>query len=427
MTVRADQAEPRPPAGLDPYGAATHEVANQPVELADYNLFDSRRGAEGGGLARGRRLGREQPVRFRRPRRLGRIPRTRRARQPLLARTRHPRPLRPPRRPRALPSRLSRADARLDRGGPARVSVDRPAGGRACGPRRTLLHAHRSRGRPPLPDHHDLRLDRLPRRRARACRAMAAEDPRPRLRSAQRPGRAEAGPDDRHGDDREAGRLGRARQYDARHSHRRRGGAASPTNSSATNTSSRRRCATPSSCSPRRRAGSPRFLAPRWRPDGTKNPLQIIRLKRKMGNVSNASSETELRGALGWHGRAGGPGRSPTIIEMVAHDPLRLHDRLVGRNAHGGRAGDRPLPAAQGVRRLPHRPADHDRRARRPRDRIRGGAGADDAHRARARPSRRSARGRARAPRRGDRQILDLQARRPATPTRRWNASAARA
>ena len=42
------------------------------------------------------------------------------------------------------------------------------------------------------------------------------------------------------------------------------------------------------------------FLLPRWRPDGTKNQLQILRLKRKMGNVSNASSETELRGPLGW-------------------------------------------------------------------------------------------------------------------------------
>ena len=40
------------------------------------------------------------------------------------------------------------------------------------------------------------------------------------------------------------------------------------------------------------------FLLPRWRPDGTKNPMQVLRLKRKMGNVSNASSETELRGAL---------------------------------------------------------------------------------------------------------------------------------
>ncbi|MFP5440533.1 MAG: acyl-CoA dehydrogenase family protein, partial [Gammaproteobacteria bacterium] len=28
------------------------------------------------------------------------------------------------------------------------------------------------------------------------------------------------------------------------------------------------------------------FLLPRWRPDGSKNPLQVLRLKRKMGNVS---------------------------------------------------------------------------------------------------------------------------------------------
>ncbi len=28
-------------ASLDPYGASTHEVLNQPVELADYNLYDS--------------------------------------------------------------------------------------------------------------------------------------------------------------------------------------------------------------------------------------------------------------------------------------------------------------------------------------------------------------------------------------------------
>ncbi|HMS78319.1 MAG TPA: acyl-CoA dehydrogenase family protein, partial [Burkholderiaceae bacterium] len=58
------------------------------------------------------------------------------------------------------------------------------------------------------------------------------------------------------------------------------------------------------------------FLVPRWRPDGTKNPLQVLRLKRKMGNVSNASSETELRGALGW--MVGEEGRGVrTIIEMV--------------------------------------------------------------------------------------------------------------
>jgi len=59
------------------------------------------------------------------------------------------------------------------------------------------------------------------------------------------------------------------------------------------------------------------FLVPRWRPDGTKNPLQIQCLKNKMGNVSNASSETELRGALGWMVGEEGRGVS-AILEMVA-------------------------------------------------------------------------------------------------------------
>jgi putative acyl-CoA dehydrogenase len=59
------------------------------------------------------------------------------------------------------------------------------------------------------------------------------------------------------------------------------------------------------------------FLVPRWRPDGTKNPIQINQLKQKMGNVSNASCETELRGALGW--MIGEEGRGvANILEMVA-------------------------------------------------------------------------------------------------------------
>jgi len=59
------------------------------------------------------------------------------------------------------------------------------------------------------------------------------------------------------------------------------------------------------------------FLVPRWRSDGTKNPIQIQCLKNKMGNVSNASSETELRGALGWMIGEEGRGVS-AILEMVA-------------------------------------------------------------------------------------------------------------
>ncbi len=59
------------------------------------------------------------------------------------------------------------------------------------------------------------------------------------------------------------------------------------------------------------------FLVPRWRPDGSKNPLQILRLKDKMGNVSNASSETELRGAFGW--LVGEEGRGvANILKMVS-------------------------------------------------------------------------------------------------------------
>jgi len=71
------------------------------------------------------------------------------------------------------------------------------------------------------------------------------------------------------------------------------------------------------------------FLLPRWRPDGSKNPMQVVRLKRKMGNVSNASAETELRGALSW--MVGPEGRGvATIIEMVA---MTRFDCMIGSGA----------------------------------------------------------------------------------------------
>jgi putative acyl-CoA dehydrogenase len=63
------------------------------------------------------------------------------------------------------------------------------------------------------------------------------------------------------------------------------------------------------------------FLLPRWRPDGTRNQIQIQRLKDKLGNRSNASSEIELDGA--WARMVGEEGRGvPTIIEMVGHTRL---------------------------------------------------------------------------------------------------------
>ena len=57
------------------------------------------------------------------------------------------------------------------------------------------------------------------------------------------------------------------------------------------------------------------FLMPRWSPDGERNSIQIVRLKDKLGNRSNASSEVEFGGAYAQ--LVGEEGRGiPTIIEM---------------------------------------------------------------------------------------------------------------
>jgi putative acyl-CoA dehydrogenase len=57
------------------------------------------------------------------------------------------------------------------------------------------------------------------------------------------------------------------------------------------------------------------FFMPRWTPDGARNAVQINRLKDKLGNKSNASSEVEFNGAFAQ--LVGEEGRGiPTIIEM---------------------------------------------------------------------------------------------------------------
>jgi putative acyl-CoA dehydrogenase len=59
------------------------------------------------------------------------------------------------------------------------------------------------------------------------------------------------------------------------------------------------------------------FLVPRVLPDGSRNPIDVVRLKDKLGNRSNASSELEMNGTLAI--RLGDEGRGiRTIIEMVA-------------------------------------------------------------------------------------------------------------
>ncbi|NYD42146.1 acyl-CoA dehydrogenase family protein [Nocardioides panaciterrulae] len=64
-------------------------------------------------------------------------------------------------------------------------------------------------------------------------------------------------------------------------------------------------------------AGVTCFVVPRVLPDGDRNRLDVVRLKDKLGNRSNASSELEFRGT--WARRLGEEGRGVrTIIEMVA-------------------------------------------------------------------------------------------------------------
>ncbi len=76
------------------------------------------------------------------------------------------------------------------------------------------------------------------------------------------------------------------------------------------------------------------FLLPRILPDASRNAFHIQRLKDKLGNRSNASSEIELHGA--WARMVGEPGRGvPTIIEMVGHTRL---DCVIG-SAAGMRTG----------------------------------------------------------------------------------------
>jgi putative acyl-CoA dehydrogenase len=63
------------------------------------------------------------------------------------------------------------------------------------------------------------------------------------------------------------------------------------------------------------------FLMPRFLPDGSVNGLQFQRLKDKLGNRSNASSEVEFHGAHAW--LIGEEGRGvPSIIEMVTYTRL---------------------------------------------------------------------------------------------------------
>jgi len=90
------------------------------------------------------------------------------------------------------------------------------------------------------------------------------------------------------------------------------------------------------------------FLLPRWLPDGTRNAgFRVMRLKDKLGDRSNASSEVEYHNALAR--RIGAEGRGvATIIRMVQHTRL---DCVVGS------AGQMRAALAQALWHTAHRSA----------------------------------------------------------------------
>ena len=87
------------------------------------------------------------------------------------------------------------------------------------------------------------------------------------------------------------------------------------------------------------------FLLPRRLDDGGKNAFRLMRLKDKLGDWSNASSEIELCGA--WARRIGGEGRGvATIIEMVMFTRL---DCMLGA------AAEMRMALAQAIHHARHR------------------------------------------------------------------------
>ena len=96
-------------------------------------------------------------------------------------------------------------------------------------------------------------------------------------------------------------------------------------------------------------AGLSCFCVPRVLPGGDRNPFALQRLKDKLGNRSNASSEVELDGTHGW--LVGDPGEGlKTILDMVTMTRL---DCVIGSTAgqRGGPGpGRTPCPTPRGVR-----------------------------------------------------------------------------
>ena len=308
----------------------------------------------------------------RRRRRLGAGARARRAGQPLSARARHLRPLRPPARRGAVPSRLSRADGAGDGAQRPRRRLERERAWRACRPSRAARALHPSRGGHHVPDEHDLRRGPGAARAAGRDPALARQADRRPLRRAAPADRREGRRHPRHGDDREAGRQRRARQLDPRPSGRRRRAALPP--------------------------GRPQVVL--LGPDERRLPH--ARLYRRRDHLFSGAAHPARRHAQPAAADAA-QGQARQQVQRLERDRVPRHPGVPARrgrprdqrdhrhgaphparhgwrhprpDADGARPGDQPRPRPQRIPAPARRPAADARGARGPRGRARGGRGA---------------------------------------------------
>ena len=191
------------------------------------------------------------------------------------------------------------------------------------------------------------------------------------------PGDREARRPRRDGDDREAGRLRRARQHHRRPAGERR------------RPRGRVRADRPQVVHvgadvrrlPRPRPGRRRHLLlplPALDPRRRAQPLPPPAAQGQARQPLQRLQRDRVRRRLGLAGRRGGRRRADDHRDGQPH-PARLRDRRRHRDARRGRAGDPPRRPPLGLRHDADRPAADAQRARRPLRRVGGGDGLGDA------------------------------------------------
>jgi putative acyl-CoA dehydrogenase len=204
----------------------------------------------------------------------------------------------------------------------------------------TFLPDGTARIRPSLPDHHDQRLRCRSLGFSKRAKGLGAEDPFAQIRFDQQARHAEISRDDRHGHDREAGRHGCA--LPTRRAERGRRGIYRLTGHkwfmSAPMSDAFLMLA-------QTKEGMGCFLVPRVAGDGSGNGLQFQRLKDKLGNRSNASSEVEFQ-------------------RHVRRDARRTRCRRPHHPRHGHADAPRLRMASSGIMRASLAEAVHHARGR---------------------------------------------------------------